>query len=468
MKNRFKYFGVLTGIMLSALLQEANAQDDNHLSENPINVAEDIETAVVGQPLNGRINTESREFGPILTKDGKRLYFSRQRYEGNIGGKKDEDIWFSEFDHITQSWKEARNIGIPLNNKGPNFISGVGMDGDTLLLGNVYDKNGKMSAGLSISIRNGDEWSFPVPVYIENDYNLSGRTSFDLSTDRKALIIAQRKEDTRGGLDLYVSFRDQNSENPYAGMESINMGDVINSIGDETSPFLAYDNKTLYFSSKGHSGYGGYDIFMSKRLDDTWTNWSEPQNLGEGINSFYNDEYFGFTPKSRYAYYSRGITSDDIDIYRVDMTYLFKPSSKPLDQMDELIDQAQIGQSLVLDSVFQDDSHEIRASAIGSLQYVAAYMKKFKSYVILITAHSRKHDSSDLSHALSESRAVAVKDYLVSLGIENDRMDHQGLGQDIVVNMDNLPTLKSMKERVPTSVEFRLIGFTTKKAQLAE
>lgn len=435
------------------------AQQDQHLGGGQIRIAENIETAVVAEPLNGKVNTPFIEFGPTLTKDGVRLYFSRQGFPGNIGGAADEDIWFSMFDDATQDWLEARNMGPPLNNDGPNFICGVGVNGDTILLGNVYSKRGKMKAGLSISIKEGDTWSFPQPVAIRNDYNLSERTSFDVSNDRKALLIAQNKVDSKGGLDLYVAFRNRESQYPYAALESVNLGAVINSVGDETSPFLAYDNRTLYFASNGHNGFGKYDIFVSRRLDDTWTNWSTPENLGPGINTVYDDTFFGFTPRSRYAYYSRGLTPGNSDIYRLDMTYLFKPSAKPLDQMDELIDQAQIGQSLVLDSVFLDNNYEIRKESLNKLNYILAYMKLYGNYQILVTAHSNKHDSRDISKVLSEARAVKVIDYLVSNGIKRERLEYQGYGHDVVVNMDNLPTLKSMKPRVAASVEFRLIGF---------
>lgn len=459
MKLRLTIHFLCMVIGLTFAFSASYAQTDQGLGGNQINIAENIETTIVAEPLSGTVNTKCIEFGATLTKDGQRLYFSRQGYAGNVGGVKDEDIWFSVFNDETQTWKEAINIGAPLNNVGPNFIVGVGWDGDTLLLGNVYSKNGKMKAGLSISIKQGDNWTFPQPVTIEKDYNLSERTGFDLSSDRKALIIAQRKIDSKGGLDLYISFRNMNNKNPYAGRESINMGDVLNSHGDETSPFLAYDNRTLYFSSNGHNGYGGHDIFVSYRLDDTWTNWSKPENLGNGVNTIYDDTHFSFTPRSRYAYYSRGLTADNTDIYRLDMTYFFKASVKPLNEMDELIDQAQIGQSLVLDSVFRNDEYEIRPSAIQALQYIVAYMKKFKSYVVMITAHSNIHEKREVSKVLSEARAVVVMDYLVSQGINKDRLVHQGLGQDVLANMDNLPTIKTMKDRVASSVEFRLIGF---------
>src|SRR5690242_10867838 len=118
----------------------AFCQLDQNLGGHQIRVAKMIETAVVAESLDNKVNSPFLEYGPTFTKDGRRLYFSRQYHPGNTGGEADEDIWYSEFDDATQSWKEAINIGPPLNNSGPNFICGVGVNGDTLLLGNVYGK----------------------------------------------------------------------------------------------------------------------------------------------------------------------------------------------------------------------------------------------------------------------------------------------------------------------------------------
>ena len=450
---------VIIAVALLVTPQTVFCQLDQSLGGRQIKVAKMIETAVVAEPLDGNVNTPYLEYGPTFTKDGRRLYFSRQNHPGNTGGENDEDIWYSEFDDATQSWKEAINIGPPLNNTGPNFICGVGVNGDTLLLGNVYGKKGRMKAGLSISIRTGDTWSFPIPVVIENDYNMDTKTSFDLSNDRRALLIAQRKVDSKGGLDLYVAFRKADGRNPYAGTESINIGSIINSVGDETSPFLAFDNRTLYFASNGHNGYGNLDIFVSRRLDDTWTNWSVPENLGPGINTSHDDAFFGFTPRSRYAYYSRGLTPANSDLYRVDMTYLFKSKGRPIDELQEEIDEAQIGQSLVLDSVFADNSSDIKATAIPNLDYVIGYMNVFKTYKLMITAHSNQHASREESQVLSEQRAVRILNYITDHDIARERLEYQGLGHDVIINMDNLPTLKKMQKRIISSVEFRLIGY---------
>lgn len=447
------------GIILILGTLRSAAQIDQKLGGQQINQASNIEIGVVAEPLDGRVNSPFIEYGPTLTKDGKRLYFSRQGHPKNTGGAKDEDIWYCEFIDSTQTWTEAKKMDPPLNNLGPNFICGVGVNGDTILLGNEYLKGGKMKAGLSLSIRNGDSWSFPAPINIERNYNLSERTSFDISNDRKALIISQKKTDSEGELDLYVTFRKADPKNPYSAAESINMGPVINSFGDETSPFLAYDNRTLYFSSNGHNGYGKQDIFVSHRLDETWTNWSRPENLGPGINTAHDDTFFGFTPRSRYAYYSRGITPGNLDIYRLDMTYLFKPSSKPLNQMDSLINAAQIGQSLVLDSVFVDNSAEIRPQAENKLHVIAEYMNVYRAYTILVSTHANKHPTRLESQTLSDKRVANIIEFLKKDGVNINQVESQGYGHDIVANVDKLPTLPRMKTRIANSVEFRLVGY---------
>lgn len=107
--------------------------------------------------------------------------------------------------------------------------------------------------------------------------------------------------------------------------EPLNLGDVINTAAEESAPFLAADDRTLYFSSNGFSGYGGNDIFASRRLDDSWTNWSDPENLGPEINSPLEDLFFNIPATSDYAYYSRGVSDKNTDIFRVKLPILQSP-----------------------------------------------------------------------------------------------------------------------------------------------
>jgi flagellar motor protein MotB len=338
-----------------------------------------------------------------------------------------------------------------LNNTGPNFITGVGRKGDTLLLANEYRKNGKMRAGVSVSVRVGELWSFPVPINITADYNFAGRTSYDLSHDRNTLIIAQQKVDTYGKLDLYVSFRDPDQRNSYAGTESINLGPVINTFGDETSPWLAYDGRTLYFASNGHNGYGNMDIFVSRRLDHTWKNWSEPENLGPGINSGFDDFSFNYNPRSRYAYFVRGFSRENTDILKVDMTNLFlEDATKP----------AEIGETKSVADVFNDGSSQINPGADADLRKILEYLKKNSTIIVLVTAHSNKHEQRTESFKLSNERAARIVDYMVKNGIAKERLAYNGLGHDVVVNFYGEAEASGPgKKGMASVIEFKIISY---------
>jgi len=292
-----------------------------------VNVAEDINPEVVTERLSENVNSEYTEYKPLLSPDGKTLFFSRRNHPENIGGEEDsEDIWYSEWDESTGSWSKAKNIGDVLNNESPNFISSITADGNTmvLLLGNRYMEDGKMLSGVSISTReDGQDWSKPKNLNIENEYNFSQFASFTMSNDRKVILMSVEREDTRGDRDLYVSFANEDG----SWSEPLNMGDDVNTAHEESAPFLASDNTTLYFSSQGYSGFGGNDIYVSKRLDNSWTKWSEPENLGPGINSDQDDVFFNIPTSGDNAYYSKGMSEDNLDIFSVSMPTFYKPAA---------------------------------------------------------------------------------------------------------------------------------------------
>jgi OmpA-OmpF porin, OOP family len=285
-----------------------------------------LATGIVIEPLDEKVNSEYKELNPLLSPDGKTLYFSRRNHPQNTGGVQDkEDIWYSELGEDGK-WQLARNIGAPLNNAEPNFINAISSitpDGTAaiMLLGNKYLGNGKMSAGVSVSTYENGKWTTPVPVTIANEYNLHERANYFLTNTRKAIIMAVERRDSHGDRDLYVSFLQPDS----VWSEPLNLGNAINTAADESAPFLAGDDRTLYFSSKGFSGYGGADIYISRRLDDTWTNWSEPENLGPEINSPHDDLFFNIPNFSEYAYYSRGVSENNLDIYRARLPIFREP-----------------------------------------------------------------------------------------------------------------------------------------------
>ncbi len=291
-----------------------------------IPVAAYLEAGIVVERLDDNVNSEYSEYNPLLSPDGKTLYFSRKNHPDNMGGIEDkEDIWYSELDD-NGKWTLAKNMGSQFNNEYPNFANTISATPDgksvIMILGNKYVKNGKKSlAGVSISSKVGGRWSTPVSLNITNDYNYNEKANYFLTNNRKTLLLAVERDDTHGDRDLYVTFMEDDS----VWTEPLNLGDVVNTVAEESSPFLAIDDKTLYFSSKGFSGFGGSDIYVSKRLDDTWTKWSAPENMGKTINSPLEDLFFNIPANSDYAYYSRGITEENTDIFSVKLPVMRNP-----------------------------------------------------------------------------------------------------------------------------------------------
>lgn len=316
--------------------------------EQPQNLVEDI----LVEKLDDNVNSPYKETRPLVAPDGKTLYFSRANHPENIGGEKDDnDIWYSELDNTTGKWNKAENLGEPLNNKGPNYISSITPDGNamTVLLGNQYTGGQKMRPGVSVSTKGSEGWSKPQKLDIINPYIESKDGNYFLANNRKVLIMAIDRYDAFGGKDLYVSFLQKDNK----WTEPLNMGNDINTAHTESSPYLAADNETLYFSSGGYSGYGGSDVYISRRLDDTWTNWTEPENLGPDINSEGDDVFFNIPPSGQYAFYSK--TSDDSngDIYKIAMPIFYQPapvvsiSGKVIDTNTQKPLQAKISYNLL-------------------------------------------------------------------------------------------------------------------------
>ena len=298
-------------------------------SDKPVKIKEDskelLKSNLVATRLDSMVNSKYPEMGPLISPDGKTLYFSRRGDPADMGGKADmEDIWYSNWNEKTKSWDEAKNIGAPLNNEDPNFINSISPDGNTILLGNSYMSDGSMEDGVSTSYKTATGWSTPVRLAIEDDErNVSKMADYFMSNSQKILLISNdRKGDSFGDRDLYVSF-----PKPDGGWtKPLNLGNVINTKGTEEAPFLASDDKTLYFTSDGLNGYGGSDIYMSRRLDDSWMKWSTPANLGPIVNTAYDESYLTLNAAGDRVYFTSEINDDgDVDIYLLKLPKLLQP-----------------------------------------------------------------------------------------------------------------------------------------------
>lgn len=225
------------------------------------------------------------EMNPIVTTDEKTIYWTIKNHPQNVGGVikgvENDDIWYST-KLSNDNWDKPRNMSKPLNNAGPNFIISVAPGNNSLIIANTYHSDATAKGGgLSVATRTINGWSIPTDVIIKDLKNTNKYGAFCQSYDGKSILMSIQNSLSIGKNDLYVSFLQPDN----SWSMPINLGKTINTIQDDTSPYLAADGKTLYFASKGYPGYGDYDLFVSKRLDDSWTNWSSPKNLGNVVNS---------------------------------------------------------------------------------------------------------------------------------------------------------------------------------------
>ncbi len=304
------YYGSTFGFILDAGV--TIEVEDLKITEQPfsINVIEEFNPNLKMVKLPETVSSKTiEETNPVISADGNILYFDRKKNPLNIETDKD-DIWYAVKDQ-NGNWGEAKNIGRPLNNKDYNFVISSSPDNNTLLLGNKYASDGfsPNGPGVSIAKKSSSGWEIPKDVVIENYVNTNDYVGYFLSNDNKNLIMTVERPEGYGFKDIYVSFvkEDGTFSTPK------NLGNVVNTFEEETNPFLASDGKTLYFASRGHFGYGGYDLFVSKRLDDSWTNWTTPKNLGNIINSSGYELSIFLSAKGDKAYIGR-----EEDIWEID------------------------------------------------------------------------------------------------------------------------------------------------------
>ncbi|MFD2787107.1 RICIN domain-containing protein [Hymenobacter rubripertinctus] len=268
----------------------------------------------VPEPLLS-LNTPGNELQPVLSPDGSTLYFSRTRYSGNTEGITESgDVWMSTSANHGRTWAPATRFDA-LNTSQNNGVMALVEEGRKLIVRGQYQRDGSFQdAGLSKAPRSGGgKNNRPVALDIANYYSAGPATSFFVTPDEQIMLLSLERGDSQGANDLYVSRPTPSG----LWTEPFNLGAVVNSPGFEFAPWLAADGKTLYFSSYGHAGYGSADIFVTTRLDDSWTKWTEPRNLGYPLNGPGFDAYLSLTADEKQAYYASSRTANGpADLFR--------------------------------------------------------------------------------------------------------------------------------------------------------
>lgn len=248
--------------------------------------------------IGREINSEFDDYGPVLNENEDEIVFTTRRRDDNLNqnvaddNKPWEDIFYSR--KASGTWAYAKNIGIPVNT--PTHDSNLALSADAGTLFSYYDGGG---GDIYYSERKNDgTWSQPTPLpgIINSSFE---EKSVTISKDEKTLYFTSNRPGGYGGTDLYRATKDSRGE--WSTVK--NLGPEINTEFDEDGPFIDFDGVTLYFSSKGHKGMGGHDIFKAT-YDPAKNEWTKPENLGYPINTPDDDIYFIVNQDGKRAYYS--------------------------------------------------------------------------------------------------------------------------------------------------------------------
>lgn len=298
-----------TGKVSSSVNLEMDIENCNkalQLLEKPLNVS--------FHNLGSKVNSQYPDYYPFVSKNDSVLYFTSRR-TGNLGGSKEfdgyypSDIFYYQLQNTISA--RAKNIGRVLNTTGDDQVVGLSNDGGTLFVyfdvidfyGDIYmahNRAGKFTRNFKL----GDAI---------NTSNLE--TSASMSTDGNTLLFTSDRPGGEGNLDLYISRKLPDGKWAMAQ----NLGPVINTSEDEDFPQLSEDGETLYFSSKGHPGMGGADIFISN-WDTDLNIWTTPINIGFPLNTPDDNMTISFSNNEEYAYVSahRDDSFGFQDLYKVE------------------------------------------------------------------------------------------------------------------------------------------------------
>ncbi len=502
----------------SEVLLDAVGIGNDTLDVWTINVVSDKLFSSFPENMGTRINSAFSELAPIISADGRKLFFTRDEHPENIGIDKNQDVWFSELD-TEGRFSQAMNLYEPVNNKNNNFAFSTNTDGTMLLMGR--SNKFKDLSSLSFVKYDNNSWSDLQKFDFTKIGNKTSFVNFSLSQSMNTMFISMEREDSYGGLDLYYT-----SLTDSGWTEIKNLGPTINTAADEITPYISNDNKTLYFATNGKPGFGNMDLFMTK-TDDNFRSWNEPKNLGNEINTDGWEAYFTISSQNDYAYFVSSKNSiGKEDIFRIRLPSEIKPEeslivkgmitdeirNKPIGtriefrdlstnslvglafsdsingyyqltlplnsnygmyavaegyyslsktiitdssvngilKLDLSLKPIKIGETYKLANIFFEfGKSDLNEKSNSELQRLIKFLNQNKSFDILILGYTDEIGSELRNMKLSESRAKSVYNYLISNGIDKDRLTYKGKGE--------LKSDKNGKLENSRKVEFKII-----------
>ncbi len=480
----------------------AKKANDNY-QFNPINLGDSVNSAV-------------SEYFPTITIDGSRLVYTRR--VNNIN----ED--FYEAARTEESWSRAKGLPGDINTNSNEGAQNISQDGEWLIFTGCNFPEGFGSCDLYISYHTSEGWSTPENLG-ETINTEAWESAPSLSPDKRDLYFASNRAGGLGKSDIYISHRQPDG----SWTKPVNAGPQINTAGNESCPFIHADNQTLYFTSDGHPGYGGDDLFLVKKIPGG--KWDTAENLGYPINTIENEGSLVVAADGKTAYYAsdRSDSRGGLDIYSFELRDDVRPArtlwvkgkvfdaktQKGLPSAVELTDLSnketisrvqtdetgnylitlpvghdyafnvnrkgylffsynfsltnhivdstynidiplqpiEADASVILQNIFFDvNKFELKAESFVELDNVVRLMKENPSLKIRINGHTDNTGNAADNLRLSNNRANAVVQYLVSGGIAANRLSSKGFGATVPIADNNTDEGRAKNRRTEMKV----------------
>ncbi len=477
--------------------------------------------------IGPNVNSSGYEYINAVSLDEGQLYFTRK----GADPRSDESFFRSVSARSATgqlNWSPAIEIGAPINTPGNEGALCVSPDGMTIIITCCSRADSYGSCDLYSSRKVGKNWS--EPQNLGPDVNTTAWESQPcLAADGSTLFFVSTRRGGHGGSDIWKSSLQADG----SWSMPVNLGDSINTPADEMAPFIHPDGRTLYFSSRGHQGMGGADLFVSRK--DAGGNWQKPENIGYPVNTNLDEINLIINAKGSEAFISavRENGFGNTDIYRFELPKQSRPASvsyvhgkvydkntlNPLAAAFELIDMQNngvvvnsssdpvsgefvmslpvdkeyalnvsckgylffstnfslnkmndsvnpvkldipmqavaVGEKVVLHNIFFDtDKFELLPDSKAELGILLGFLSKNPVMHIEIGGHTDTEGSETHNLTLSQNRAKSVYDYLISKGINAEKLSYKGYGETMPISGNDTPEGRANNRRT----EFKVIS----------
>ncbi len=293
-------------------------------------------TGIKAVSVGATINEGGSEYIPVPTVDGKTLYFCAT---GRAGNEADEDVFMST---LTDSlWSKPKLVSelSGSGNQAPLSLT----EGDSRII--IFNNSKPFQADKTPT-----GWTKPLPIAADmSQFSWVGLVQIAANGQVMLLEAIQRSD-----IDIFICLRDENGN-----WQKPQRVDALCTSANDRSPYLHPDMHTIYFSSNGRTGLGGLDVFRASALDDTWTTWSTPVNLGKEINTLGDDWGYKISTDGKIAWFATRTDSRSQDIYYVEVPknmrpedvkqaefYLIDEQKKPMTNVEVVMEAQKTGKKV--------------------------------------------------------------------------------------------------------------------------